>query len=298
MQRPQRGASPEGWRIQLLARLRNRARDAGVAAQRFQQRVAFERLLARLPGTGDWVLKSGLGLELRYGWGQRPTRDVDLRVAHGLDEAMDALRLALAEATIDDHFSFDLGEAVPDTDVPASLRIPVRAMVAGTTFAQFHVDLSSGDALVGDPDIVVGSDLLSFADIDLLRFPVYPVAQQLAEKLHAYTFPRAQENTRVKDFVDLVVVAALETVRGGLLATSLHATFEARATHSLPASLPAPPTSWTTAFARLSRDAPNTPTTELEAAYRLAQSFWNPVLTGEARDLVWSPARARWVHSR
>jgi predicted nucleotidyltransferase component of viral defense system len=35
-------------------------------------------------------------------------------------------------------------------------------------------------------------------------FPVYPVAQQFAEKLHAYTLPRDVENTRAKDLADMV----------------------------------------------------------------------------------------------
>lgn len=237
MLRSPRGTSPEGWRAQLLARLRNRARDEGVSAQRLQQRVAFERLLARLPNSGDWVLKGGLGLELRYGWRQRPTRDLDLRVAHTLDHALDALRRRLAEAATDDHFSFDLGDVTREAGAPASARIPVRAVLAGATFAQFHVDLSAADALVGEPDIVVGSDLLSFADIDPVRFPVYPIAQQLAEKLHAYTLPRAQENTRVKDFVDLAIIGALERVSGSRLSASVRATFDTRGTHSLPLSV-------------------------------------------------------------
>lgn len=59
MPRPERGAGPAAFRAQLLARLRNRAREQGVSAQRLQQRVAFERLLARLDTSGAWVLKGG-----------------------------------------------------------------------------------------------------------------------------------------------------------------------------------------------------------------------------------------------
>jgi hypothetical protein len=72
-----RGSSPAGFRAQLLARLRNQAQADGVSAQRLQQRVAFERFLARLGPSGDWVLKGGFVLELRYGWGSRPTKDID-----------------------------------------------------------------------------------------------------------------------------------------------------------------------------------------------------------------------------
>lgn len=80
-----RGSSPAGFRTQLLARLRNQAQAAGVSTQRLQQRVAFEPFLARLDRSGDWVRKGGFALEMRYGWGSRPTKDIDLRVASSLN---------------------------------------------------------------------------------------------------------------------------------------------------------------------------------------------------------------------
>src|SRR5438034_4595286 len=98
-----------------------------------------------------------------------------------------------------------------------ALRVPVAARLAGIIFAQFHLDLSSGDAVVGEPDVMVGSNLLDFAGIEPVRFPTYPITQHLAEKLHAYTLPRDQENTRAKDLVDLVALAALESVDGDRL---------------------------------------------------------------------------------
>src|SRR4051812_42446835 len=87
-----RGSTPAAFRSQLLQRLRNRARAEQVPPQRFQQRVAFERLLARLATDGTWILKGGFALELRYGWTYRPTRDIDLRLARE-EPAADPVRL-------------------------------------------------------------------------------------------------------------------------------------------------------------------------------------------------------------
>src|SRR5579875_1990523 len=100
MPRPERGASPSGFRSQLLARFRNEAQARHISAQRLQQRVAFERFLARLGSSGDWVLKGGLALELRYGWENRPTKDIDLRIAVTTQEAVAQLRVVLAESHI------------------------------------------------------------------------------------------------------------------------------------------------------------------------------------------------------
>lgn len=295
-----RGAAPGDFRRQVLQRLRNRAQAERVAAQRLQQRVAFERLLARLDTDGTWVLKGGFALELRYGWTSRPTRDIDLRLAEpppGIDPGQ-ALRGAVAhgQAHQTDGFVFDFGEAAQEmAGAPGgTARLAVTARLAGAVFAQFHVDLSCGDALVGLPDALAGSDLLAFAGIAPIRFPVYPVAQHLAEKLHAYTLPRDQDNTRVKDLVDLVAVAAADTVDGAALLDAVEATFAARATHPVPNDVPAPPAAWRQPYARLAGEWAGAPTTDLDEAVQRARAFWVPVLRLAVAGLAWRPAQQAW----
>ena len=46
---------------------------------------------------------------------------------------------------------------------------------------------------------------LEFADLPPARMAVYPLADQFAEKLQAYTRPR-EDRTRVKDLVDLTAI--------------------------------------------------------------------------------------------
>lgn len=46
--------------------------------------------------------------------------------------------------------------------------------------------------------------------LDLTRVPCYPVTQQIAEKLHAYTRPHKMgESSRVMDFIDIILMAEL-----------------------------------------------------------------------------------------
>jgi hypothetical protein len=204
----ERGKTPAGFRTQLLQRLRNEALRTGTPALRLQQRMAFERLLARLPQDGEWVLKGGFAMQLRYGLDARPTRDIDLRTSYDPVMASDRLRQTIAAATTRDNFAFEFGGVSQELQgAPGgSRRIPVVTRVAGIEFVTFHVDLSSGDALADAPDLLRGSDLLQFAGITPIEFPVYPVTQHLAEKFHAYTVPRDQENTRVRDLVDLLII--------------------------------------------------------------------------------------------
>jgi hypothetical protein len=166
--------------------------------------------------------------------------------------------------------------------------------VAGLELVTFHIDISSGDALVDPPDILRGSDLLHFAGIAPVEFPVYPVAQHLAEKLHAYTLPRGQENTRVRDLVDLVLIAATEEVDAGRLSRSVEATFAVRGTHRIPERLPEPPASWEQPFAAIAAEAVNLPTTDLRGGYALAAQFWDPFLSNGAVHQIWLPDQRRW----
>src|SRR3954467_15327046 len=106
--RPERGTTPSGFRDRLLARLRNTSRQEGVSAQRLQQPVAFERLLARLSHE-HWLLKGGFALELRYSWTHRPTKDIDLRTAMPIEEALSVLRGEMPRQLSADPFTFELG---------------------------------------------------------------------------------------------------------------------------------------------------------------------------------------------
>ncbi|MHB0870373.1 MAG: nucleotidyl transferase AbiEii/AbiGii toxin family protein [Chloroflexota bacterium] len=268
----------------------------GIPAQRVQQRIAFERLLARLPQNGEWVLKGGLALLFRYGLQTRPTKDIDLRTPRDVVESVGRFRQTIAASMVNDHFSFEFGEVAQEMQgAPGgSRRIRVDARVAGMDFATFHVDLSSGDAIVDQPDLLQGSDLLQFAGIAPVQFPVYPVTQHLAEKLHAYTLPRAQENTRVKDLVDLIIIASSERVAADRLSRSVDATFAARGTHQIPRRLPEPPVAWGKPFATLAHDVVGMLVTELRQGHALAVQFWDPFLSKDAIHRVWQPDQRRW----
>ncbi|MCC6179818.1 MAG: nucleotidyl transferase AbiEii/AbiGii toxin family protein [Chloroflexi bacterium] len=299
MQPRERGRTPAGFRTQLLQRLRNQALATGVPAHSLQQRIAYERLLARLPRGGEWVLKGGFALQFRYGLQARPTRDVDLRTTLDPATALDHLRRSIAAATDTDNFTFELGQVGQEMQgAPGgSLRIRVVARVAGLELVTFHLDVSSGDALVDSPELLSGSDLLQFAAIAPVEFPVYPIAQHLAEKLHAYTLPRSQENTRVRDLVDLAIIAVTEQIEADRLFRCVEATFAIRGTHPIPKRLPEPPSSWIQPFASVAAETAKLPETNLQSGYSLAALFWNPFLSASVIHQTWLPDQRTWSAS-
>lgn len=74
----------------------------------------------------------------------------------------------------------------------------------------------------------------------------------IAEKLHACTLPRARPNTRVKDLPDLALLATAQPIAVERLRSALKQTFAFR--NTLPARLPEPLATWTTACAAMLRD--------------------------------------------
>ena len=149
--------------------------------------------------------------------------------------------------------------------------------------------------MVSEPDQLRGSDLLEFAGIAPIEFPVYPVTQHLAEKLHAYTLPRNQANTRVKDLADFITFIGLEQVAADHLTRSVAATFVARGTHPVPVALSEPPPSWRQPFAALAGSSLKVPLLTLNEAFERAAEFWNPFLAHEVNRQTWFPPDRTWA---
>ena len=122
---------------------------------------------------------------------------------------------------------------------------------------------------------MAGSALLDFAGIPAAQVALYPVAQQFAEKIHAYTFPwQDRDNTRVKDLVDLVLLIHSGQVEPERARRALGATFGTRATHPLPLKLPEPPQDWAEPYAALALEL-GLPASTLVKAYAYLAGTWS-----------------------
>jgi Nucleotidyl transferase AbiEii toxin, Type IV TA system len=193
-----RYGSAAAFKAALDAQLRKRSADLGMPLQTVQLKFVMERLLARLfraPGP-PWLLKGGFAMDLRFRPKARTTKDVDLSVslaAVGAEpDFAGAIRDRLQAATavdLGDWLAFRIGVPRRElTNAPGGgARYPCEAVLAGNVFARFHVDVAAGDPLVGEPERLVGDDLLAFAGIGPAAVLAIPAAQQFAEKVHAYT---------------------------------------------------------------------------------------------------------------
>jgi hypothetical protein len=276
--------SASAFKASLEAHLRKRSEQSGVPFDTLRMKFVMERLLARLfhDEAPPWLLKGGFAMDLRFRPQARTTKDIDLTfvlVANAPGpvsaEMRDRLQAA-ADHDLGDYLSFRIGAPKKElTNAPlGGGRYPCEAVLVGKTYAKFHIDLGVGDAVVGAPDRLLGDDLLAFAGIDPMLALAIPKAQQFAEKIHAYTFPwSGRVNTRTKDLIDLVILIERGMPDPAAIRIALAATFSARGTHPLPASLPPPPDTWKDEFALMAAEAKIT-TADYLAAFRFLEGFW------------------------
>ena len=97
-----------------------------------------------------------------------------------------------------------------------------------------QVDVGFGDAVTPGPSDAVYPVLLD--DLPAPHLRTYPVYTVIAEKLHAVVV-LGMVNSRLKDYLDLVVMVEREALEAPTLALAIAATFQRRAT-GLPAALP------------------------------------------------------------
>ncbi len=266
---------------------------------RLRKLVVFDRLIARLlvVAPDRWLLKGALALDLRLGARSRTTRDMDL--ARRDDEAAATADLLAAQALdLADYFTFAI-ERTGRLDAAlegAAVRYHVVAALDGRPFEDVIVDIGFADPVALAPELLRGSDLLAFAAIEPVMVPAVPLAQHVAEKVHAYTrtYTGSRRSTRVKDLIDLVLIRSAFAFDASGLRAALDATFAGRDTHPLPAALPAPPVEWRTAYRRLAREVGLDPDTR--TGFALAAAFLDPILGSAVSDRArWEPLRAAWA---
>ena len=276
----------------LEERLRTQAIKVGIPLIRLRKMVAFERLLARLVRGDDetWILKGGFALELRFGMRARTSNDLDMLATIPLTrEPMHQAIIQAALKNMKDGFQFEVRQAANTNPV----RYAVHVLLDRRTFENFHLDVGTGDPIVGPLEYVTTPNLLAFADIPPVRVPCYPLSQQLAEKVHAYTLPyKSGEPTRVKDWVDMLLIAETGKLSAKRLTDSLHATLDARPTHPIPEIMPMPPSSWAGTFKKLVGEVQLGYHNLADASAAISQ-FLDPILAGQAHG-HWDPTSWRW----
>jgi hypothetical protein len=238
-----------------------------------------------------------LALDNRFGDKTRTTKDIDL--ARKDDEQAATADFIKAQLTdIGDYFVFVIERTghLDELEDAAAVRYHVACELAGRPFEDINVDIAFGNPQIGAPELVRGPGLLEFADIEPVEVPAIPLRQHIAEKLHAYTRAYGRErrhSTRVKDLIDLVLIASEVSLDAAQLRRALDEIFALRATHTLPDETPAAPPDWAPAYARMARELGIAE--PVEEGHRVAAAMLNPVLSKRVVKGKWDPKAQHWV---
>jgi hypothetical protein len=166
-------------------------------------------------------------------------------------------------------------------------------LLDGRRFQPFRIDVSQSEALLEPVDMPRAPALLECAGIPPTEIPCDPLPQQVAEKGHAYTRPHPSgQSSRVKDFIDILLIASLGPMDARALRQALEATSAGRRTHALPNHLPDPPATWSTPYHRLAGEA-GVEFRTLGKAAEAARRFLDPVRRVRAAG-NWDPASGSW----
>jgi predicted nucleotidyltransferase component of viral defense system len=218
----------------VRARLLNVAKATGADFNLVLVRFALERLLFRLSTSAHadrFVLKGALLFTLWYDLPHRATRDADLLGFGPSDPgSMTGVFREIASVAVDDGMAFDpasvrVGDIRKDAGY-SGVRVTLNGKLANARCVA-QVDVVFGDAVTPGPTDAVYPVLLD--DLPAPRLRTYPVYTVVAEKLHAIVV-LGMVNSRLKDYLDLVVMMEREALDEPTLALAIAATFQRRGT--------------------------------------------------------------------
>ena len=202
------------------------------------------------------------------------------------------------DTDLGDGFRFEAAAPRPmsaETD-EGGMRYPILALLDGREFERIQLDVNAVPDDQRPLECVELRDLLGFAGIAPPSIPVIPIAQHLAERLHAYARDHgSQSNSRPRDLYDMLVIArSLPVPDSRALRAACQEPFALRQT-SWPPALPSPPTTWGATWDSYVRDH-TVPWTDLNVASEALAAFWRPLLVREQEsdDAIWDPEAWAW----
>lgn len=286
--------APHALRASLDARLGAIAAERRTDVNRLRRHLTFQRLLRRLMADGSWVLKGGYLLEARFGLRARATRDLDLAAIASVDDLADAVAEALMDDVDGDGFVFRI-TGVRDHRLDSQeaggpgVHLSISADLAGRPFAAIRLDVvSRPEEIDGGVEQVTLPILIAEPGWVPVVIPAVDLAQHIAEKMHALTavYAHPRPSTRVKDLLDVVLVADSGTLDDVALGDRLRAVFAARDGSAPPSSIPEPPAAWDAEYSSLA-DQHGVSASTLAAALVVAREQYARALGAPSRAARW-----------
>ena len=215
-------------------RLMNRARATKRPFQELLQYYAMERFLYRLsrsPHNARFVLKGALMLHVWEAPLARATKDIDFlgRLDNSMENMAQVARHVCAVEVEPDGMVFDPATVIPERIKEDADYQGVRVRFIGylgKAKVSMQLDVGFGDVITPASEQITYPSILDFPKAQLAGYPRETV---IAEKFHAMVYLGAQ-NSRMKDFYDIWLLARQFEFKGRTLAAAVLATFSNRGT--------------------------------------------------------------------
>jgi len=283
------------FRQALEERLREIFLTKHIPITRLRKLIAFERYLARLlrMNPNAWILKGGLNIEIRLGQRARTTNDMDLLSLEKPEEIFELL-VNSSRINLNDYFEFRIQKPNRETfDQTTGARYSINALLDGRSFEQYHIDVGVKDTLIEPPEMIKMHSYLDFANITGTIAPCYSINQQIAEKFHALTrVYHSGESSRVKDVIDILLLASESKLAFDKLRDAVFITFENRNTHAIPSSIFGLNSSHQKAFSRLSAQV-GLRINKIQEANAALDALFNPIVLNKKKK-EWDPKKFEW----
>jgi hypothetical protein len=180
------------------------------------RQATFDRFLCRVFSVQPpkFVLKGGTGMLARLST-SRATKDIDLSAGEGdLETAVADLR-QLATVDLGDHFKFELVNKVDQLDgetqpYTAGCRLTFDIYVGVSKQGTLSIDLAAGYKPTGQLETLTPANRLPLARLRTFDYVLYPLVDQVADKLcatHSRYGESKSPSSRVKDLIDLLLIS-------------------------------------------------------------------------------------------
>ena len=251
----------QALRASIEQRLANLAAERQTSLDRLRRHFAFQRILVRLSADETWVLKGGFALEVRLGLQARATKDLDLATVDDLDgtEVQDRLLDAL-DVDADDGLTFQVSAPRPlasDEVGNPGWKFTVASFLGGKVFASLRLDVAArSEEIAGAVGTIEVHPPILAERLSSTAMPAVDVTQHAAEKFHAMarTYAGGRPSSRVKDLVDVVLLAEAGLLPHPDLTGRLQTVWQVRDGVPPPAQLPAFPASWPGDYAAMAAE--------------------------------------------
>lgn len=306
MTEPLRYATGRDLLAAVRAKAADEARRSGQPKDRVLREFVYDRLLARLFHGPEvpWVLKGGNALMSREPAAARASLDLDF-AARSTQDNLDSLLHSFEVATeVDcgDHFRFVIvrrrGHHEGDTQPHVvGYQLTLDAYCGIKKVTSIKVDLVTGTLITADPQPLIRPSL-PIAGLGPVFVIVYPIADHVADKVCATAETHGsagRSSSRVRDLVDLVVIATTQRMDAGELARAITREWNYRGLRGAPTL--DPPSGWASQYVALARRTPGCVNySSFEGAVQLVRDdFLGPVLTGQIRRALWDPVNRVWA---